>query len=306
MKTEVKLKIADIIISLQSEFPLQWANKKEKIPRRFANFIYHGQCQPDIAIRVNIQKRLPSLFRARNLFITYHPEDNQENWRLLKKGSDYIFKSPLKDKKQVMLIDESLTKVSAYLLQGKNKKKAWHIEDIIYDFLQILLVSYFAKYKKGVFVHSVGVKDKKIQGLLFAGRSGTGKSTTARLWHNYSQALVLNDDRVIVRKNEGRFFIYGSPWHGDFSDYLNTRTESAPLKKLFFIRHARKNTALAIKPGQAFRLLYPVIFPAFWNKGWLENIISLSWDLVNSVHVLDLGFVNNKSVISYVRKLCGK
>mgnify|MGYP001566702602 CR=1 FL=1 len=306
MKTIVKLKIADIIIEAKSKFGLQALTEEEerqRVAERFNNFFYNGNGKPDIRIKVEIVNKLPAISQTKHIFTTYHFQDGSENWRLLKKGSAYIYKSPLKEKKQVMLVNGSFDKVTAYLLPKKQKGKVWQINDIIYDFLQVLLINYFALHKKGIFVHSIGVKDLDGLGLLFAGKSGAGKSTTARIWHKHSKAMVLNDDRIIVRKLNGRFFIYGSPWHGEFSDYLESRIESAPLKKLFFIHHAPKNSVRVISQKWAFNLLYPAFFPPFWDKGCLENTASFCQDLLKNVTCYNLGFVNNKRVIGFVRKI---
>jgi hypothetical protein len=282
-------------------------SKKEARERdadeRFKNFFYSGKKKPHIRIKVNIVDKLPELAEAKDLFITYHPYDQEENWRLCKIDSGYIYKSPLENKKQLAIINDTFDRVEIYLLPNDQKGSVWQIDDIIYDFLQVLLINYFALRREGIFIHSIGLKDLNGKGLLFAGKSGCGKSTTAKLWHSHSRAMVLNDDRVIARKIKGRFFIYGSPWHGDFQDYLYSRVESAALEKMFFIHHAPKNTAKRITSKKAFNFLYPALFPTFWQKGNLENIISFSKDLLKNVPCFRLGFVNNKKVIQFVRKI---
>ncbi len=306
MKTEVKLKIADIIIEMQSDFALEQLTKEEQrleVAERFKNFFHNGRQKPHIRIRVEIVDRLPQVRKTEPVFITYHFEDGSENWRLLKKDNAYIYKCPLKDKKQLMLVNETFDRVTAYLKPKKDKGRVWNISDIIYDFLQVLLINYFALKKGGIFTHAIGVKDLDGEGLLFAGKSGSGKSTTARLWHKHSKAMVLNDDRIIVRKRNGKFFIYGSPWHGEFSDYLASRIESAPLEKLFFIHHSSKNGVKWISEKTAFSLLYPALFPTFWDKECLENTVSFCQDLIRSVPCYSLGFVNDKRVIRFVRKI---
>ena len=222
---------------------------------------------------------------------------------MLKRRKGYIYSCPLEEKKQVMLVNETFDRVTAYLLSKKGKGQVWKTTDIIYDFLQVLLINYFSQRNQGIFTHSVGVKDLDNQGLLFTGKSGCGKSTTARLWHRHSQAMVLNDDRIIVRKNNGKFFIYGCPWHGEFSDYLSSRIESARLAKLFFIHHSSKNIVKPILEKTAFQLLYPAMFPVFWDKENLSNIVSFCQDLVKSVPCFSLGFVNNKRIIKFVRRI---
>lgn len=301
----IKLKIADVIIQMESRFPIQRLSEEERklqISERFNNFFYSGKEKPHISIEAQIVDKLPEIYDAKPLFITYHFQDKSENWRLLKKADSYIYKSPLEDKKQLMLVNRDFDRVTAYLLPRKNKGKVWTVNDIIYDFLQVLLINYFAQRKEGIFTHSVGIKDLDGAGLLFAGKSGAGKSATARLWHKHSKAMVLNDDRIIVRKHNNKFFIHGSPWHGEFSDYLASRIESARLKKLFFIHHAPRNIAKRILEKKAFGLLYPALFPTFWDKERLENIVSFCQDLIKNVACYSLGFVNDKRIIDFVRK----
>lgn len=341
---KINLKIAGTIIQLQSRFPqeqLTEEKQKGQAAERFDSFFYKGNQKPDILIDIEVVDKLPNISNTKPVFITYHFQDKKENWRLLKQGNSYIYKCPLDDKRQVVLVNKDFDKAHAYLLPKKNKSqchceeprryigaarqsqnrdcfaiarndkkgisrqfhksKVWNITDIIYDFLQVLLINYFAYRNQGIFTHSVGIKDLDGSGLLFAGKSGAGKSTTARLWHKHSKAMVLNDDRIIIRKINNKFVMYGSPWHGEFSDYLASRVDSAALKKILFIRHFSKNIATAIPPKQAFSRLYPALFPAFWDKNCLGNIAAFCDDLIKNVPCYNLGFVNNKEVIDFVR-----
>lgn len=302
----VKLKIADFVIKLESDFPAEQFIKGYQsfdLPTRFENFLYNGNGGADIKIKINLVNKLPKIKDTRDIFITYHFQDNRENWRLMRKGKYYIYKSHLKSKKQFMLINRTFDRITAYLLPKNDKSCVWSIGDIIYDFLQVLLINYFALHKKGIFVHSIGVKDVNGKGLIFVGKSGSGKSTTARLWHKHSKAMVLNDDRIIVRKLNGSFFIYSSPWHGEFDNYIVSKINSAPLNKLFFIYHSSHNTVRRISEKEAFNLFYPAIFPTFWDRKCLENIVSFSQDLVKNAPCYNLGFVKDRKIISFVRKI---
>jgi len=305
MEYRVKLKIADIVIQMQSAFPFEQRTKeKKRLERfeRFQNFFYKGRQKPHITIQVNIVDKLPEIRQAQDIFITTHYISKNENWRLLKKNDFYIYKCPLEAKKQLMRVNPAFDKVNAYLLPKKNKARAWNFTDIIYDFLQVLLINHLALRRQGIFTHSVGIKDLEGKGLLFTGKSHAGKTTLARLWYNHPKAMVLNDDRIIIRKIKKRFFIYSSPWHGAFSDYLSSKIESAPLEKIFFIYHSPENKIKIISKKSALNLLYPCLFPTFWDKNCLENIVSFCQDLLSSVPCYRLGFVNNKRVIGFVRK----
>lgn len=306
MLTKAVLKIADIIIRMESRFPLEQLTKEEQRfedTAQFKNFFYGEKKDPHIVIKIEIVDRLPQIRKTEPVFIARHFEDGSENWRLLKKGNTYIYKCPLKDKKPLILINETFDRVTAYLLPKKDKGRIWDPADIIGQFLQVLLINYFALNKKGVFTHAAGVKDLDGKALIFSGKSGCGKTTTARLWHKHSKVMVINDDRIIVCKVKGKFLAYGSPWIGEFSDDPLSRTESAPLEKLFFIYHSLKNTVRRISGKEAFNLLYPALFPTFWDRGCLENIVSFCEDLVKNIPCYSLGFVNDKRVINFVRKV---
>jgi len=75
------------------------------------------------------------------------------------------------------------------------------------------------------------------------------------------------------------------------------------LDKIFFIYHASKNTVREVSKKEAFNLLYPAIFPTFWDKKCLENIASFCQDLIKDIPCYSLGFVNDERVIRFVRKI---
>jgi len=306
---------------MNSKFELEQFSEEEKkmhMQNRFNSFFHKGARKPDIVIDVNIVNKLPQVSNAEKLFITNHFQDGKENWRLLKKGKEYIYISAVEDKRQLMKIESTFDKVAAYLLP-KNEKSAvikdkrelirkkkgmfWDPSDIVYDFLQVLMISYFAQRNEGIFIHSVGIKDLDKKGYIFAGRSGCGKSTMARLWDKHTKAMVLNDDRIIVRKSNGKFIAYGSPWHGEFGDYLESRIEAAPVKRIHFIYHARENKYEELSGKKAFNLLYPALFPTFWDKHGIMNISSFAQDLILKIPSVSMGFVKNKKIVDYIRKI---
>ena len=316
----IKLKIAQVIIQMDSRFPIELIEENKKpligekekpiigekqqlIIDRLNSFFYNGKAKPDIIIQVDIVDKFPKINKGKSIFTTFHFQDGRENWRLFKKRNGYVYTCPLKGKEHLMLVNKTFDRVKAYLLPKEEAGYVWAAADIIYDFLQVLLINYFAQRNEGIFTHAIGIKDLDKKGVVFAGESGAGKSTTARLWHKHSKATVLNDDRIIVRKFKSKYIIYGSPWHGEFSDYLISKIDSAPLKKLFFIYHSSKNISRKISGKEAFSFLYSALFPTFWDKDSLGNIASFCQDLVKNVPCYRLGFVNDKKVIGFVKKI---
>jgi hypothetical protein len=309
MKTEFRLKIADVIIGFRSEYPLEAMDAPERrflSAGRFDGTAYEGRGRSHIVVDVKVVPRLPRLGRAKLVFKTCHYQDGEENWRLWEKEGGFIFTCSLRERKQLMKVNRSFDRVTAYLLARPRKGRLWDVSSIIYDFLQVLMIVHLAQRREGVFLHAAGIKDSAGRGMIFAGKSTAGKSTTAKRWHREPGAAVLNDDRVIVRKRGGRFRMYGSPWHGDFFDYIASCPETGPVDDMFFIRHAGANAVAPIALEKIIERLYPVTFPAFWDKTCLENILDFCQDMARNVPCFDLGLRKGPSSIAFVRRFMKK
>lgn len=89
---------------------------------------------------------------------------------------------------------------------------------------------------------------------LFQGKSGTGKSTHARLWiRNVAGAELLNDDNPIVGiRPDGTARAYGSPWSGKTPCYRNL---SAPVGAFVRIVRGRENELRRLTPLRAYASL---------------------------------------------------
>lgn len=306
MKSEVRLKIADIIVEMKSDFPIERMSKVEwKIQKieLYNRCIYKGDKPSHIRIDVEMVSDLQDISKAKPLFIHHHPEDGRENWRLVKEGSAYMLKCTYDAKEQLMVVNEDFDRAIVYLKPKLDGAWVWHYTNLVFDFVQSLLINYMAKNSLGVVTHSAGIKELDGRGLLFNGKSGAGKSTTAKLWYEHSDATVINDDRIIVRKIGGKYIIYGSPWHGDFSYYTSREVESAPLEKVFFIHHSPENTVERISSVESFSLLYSNIFPTFWDKDCLEKTASFCQALIENTCCYSLGFRNDAAVVGFVRGL---
>ena len=75
---------------------------------------------------------------------------------------------------------------------------------------------------------------------LFTARSGTGKSTHTRLWREVfgERAVMINDDKPLIKIDDSGIFVYGTPWNGKHR--LGTNA-SAPLKAICILERAETN-----------------------------------------------------------------
>ena len=151
------------------------------------------------------------------------------------------------------------------------------------------------------FLHASGVKCAKDEGLVFCGNSGSGKSTMARIWLKNRSGTVLNDDRIIVRRSQGRFIAYGCPW------YLKSKKlvshEKLEIRKLFFLRHSKHNYVKPIEKKAAFwKLIRQAYFPV-WDKEAASKSISFIQDLSQELRCFELGFRPTPEIIDFIRNI---
>ncbi len=92
------------------------------------------------------------------------------------------------------------------------------------------------------------------QGYLFIAKSGTGKSTHARLWRERfgNRVIMINDDKPLVGIRDGEVFAFGTPWDGKHR--LSTNM-SAKLRAIFALGRAIKNFASELDGWQGYRHL---------------------------------------------------
>ena len=75
---------------------------------------------------------------------------------------------------------------------------------------------------------------------LLSGPCGMGKSTHTRLWQEtFGEGVHLfNDDKPALRRVDGRWFAYGTPWAGKHGLNINMKV---PLAGICFLKQAEEN-----------------------------------------------------------------
>ena len=94
---------------------------------------------------------------------------------------------------------------------------------------------------------------------LFTAKSGTGKSTHTRLWRELlgSRAVMVNDDKPLIRVSETGAVAYGTPWDG--KHHLSSNT-AVPLKAACILERAAENRICAITPSEALPMLLQQVY----------------------------------------------
>ena len=94
-------------------------------------------------------------------------------------------------------------------------------------------------------------------GIAFSAESGTGKSTHTNLWiKNYPGTYILNDDAPALRRVDGIWYMYGTPWAGTTGINANVRV---PAKALVFLERSPTNEIGDVSTIEAIRRIFEAI-----------------------------------------------
>jgi hypothetical protein len=147
--------------------------------------------------------------------------------------------------------------------------------------LDELLITHRLAREQAIELHGCGIIVRQTgAAYLFAGHSGAGKSTTARLWTSQERVEILSDDRIIVREDSGDIFMYGTPWHGEAHFALPKR---APLQRIFVLEHGQGNVLKRLTRSQMVAELFARSFVPFHRHEYVDSALSFLERVADSV-----------------------
>jgi hypothetical protein len=288
---EVKVQIAGLrlaVVGVSSDWT--WSDREH-----FDAF--QGEAPPDVLITVHVGRPRKSL-AAKDLVRSVEGLRNvyldETTWSL--EFCPYrreIY--PQRPPYQVLTFDRHFTAGDLYVsVDLAVERPDFNLGLFLLDLLPAMLA-----FRGGAMVHAAGISDGD-QGLVFAGHSGAGKSTLAALWGQHGGVRVLNDDRTILRRNDGRWWVYSVPGMGDVRSGSD---HGAELEAAFVISHSGENRARRLTEGEAAVSLLTHISLPQYDCQTVDAGLDLLEDLVASVPVYELGFVPNLSAIAFIREV---
>jgi len=132
-----------------------------------------------------------------------------------------------------------------------------------------LFVNWLARFGD-IILHASGISiDDK--GYAFAGPAGVGKSTLAELLSKKPGLTVLGEDQVVLRYLDGRFWIFGTPWH---ENPAMCSPMGVPLEKMFFLERDLQPGIVPVKPVEGFTKILQTAFIPFYRQDLLPGILN--------------------------------
>jgi len=240
---------------------------------------------------------LPDLHRSELLF-------DGRSWALYRDGDGYFIalasRAPDVPPAWIARIDSSYTRGTVFCdeLLVLDEGGVRSLVNPVLNRLDQLLLMYILARRQGALIHSAGAVIGG-GGVVFAGRSGAGKSTIARQFQAAGGTALLSDDRIVVRKVDGVYSAYGTPWAGDAQIALN---RSAPLRAVCFLHHGQVNRVERVNPRDAFEKLVPMVSIPWYDRVAIEQITSFCEALTREIPSYDLHFVPTAEVAGFIEK----
>ncbi|MGN1376453.1 MAG: hypothetical protein ACI4V5_07850 [Prevotella sp.] len=168
----------------------------------------------------------------------------------------------------------------------------------------IMLAYAFAGTKKqALLVHASLVRHGG-KGYAFVAQSGTGKSTHTSLWLKHIPGCdLMNDDNPVIRIENGKPFIYGSPWSGKTPCY---RQVKAPLGAITRIDRATKNSIEKLRPVQAFASLLPCCSTMKWDEKLYNEYCNTLTEIIKTTNIYTLHCLPDKEAAILCNKEISK
>ncbi|RLQ96346.1 hypothetical protein [Falsibacillus albus] len=155
--------------------------------------------------------------------------------------------------------------------------------------LMNLYSSFLVHHQWGLLIHSSCVLENE-KGHIFAGHSGSGKSTAAML---STPRMLLSDEATIVKISSNGAMIYNSPFRSDIA--AEQKEGIFRLYSIQILHQAVKNEKLPVAKADAVIKLMDKIF--YWPYSPVETkmIMNLLIMLVRNVQVNELYFQKNNT-----------
>lgn len=161
----------------------------------------------------------------------------------------------------------------------------------------------------GFCLHSsaIAVDNKAV---LFAAKSGTGKSTHTRLWREYfgeDKAVMINDDKPAIRlMDDGVFYAYGTPWSGKTD--LNTNVK-VPLEAIVLLERSDTNWIKPVGRREAVMQIYVhALKPEDGDKDKTEKLMDIVGKTAEKIPVYRMGCTISEEAVklAYETTISGK
>jgi len=264
---KMKLTVARLSIALNLNENLI----RLKIPDSHRNFLEGSTAEGEHAsavfneLKINLKNK-PFITRDSELASLCKTEI-WELWRT--RSGEFLFIAPRLKPKRWALVDPEFCSGNLYLgSTNNNGEGVFPLQNLDMR----IFVNWLANYND-LILHAAGAAIGG-KGYAFIGSSGSGKSTLAETLFKQNHVTILGEDQVVLRYFDGRFWIFGTPWH-ERPEMCSTT--GVPLEKLFILDRESNQVISNLSPSASItRILQTAFIPYYRHDRLLPLIDRLS------------------------------
>ena len=291
MLKEVFLNIADFIICLRSksEAPLF-------IENGYKNFLVEKPFE-NIDINIEVFDHIPNeILKSEKKKIYSAVMDDKALWEISEAENELRFdifqQKSSTEIQQIAFCDKSYGNWKIFTSSFENEDGNIGICPLLYP-MGPLIMYYLTVKNDAIMIHASGVFDGE-KGRIFSGFSGVGKSTMGNIWQTEGSELI-NDDRLIIRKKKDGFYFYNTPM------FYEDKPKKAKLDEIYLPYHHPENILESLNGIKAVASLMSYCIQHGYDKSIISHHLNVISQICAAVPVSKLGFVPNKSVISFLK-----
>ena len=278
----LQLRIAEFNIELTS-------TSKLELDEGYDHFIVKQS--PYINIFIACFAGFPQGLSLKSNDLVFEATNDQQKFYSIYKQSDRLIFILYNQKKintvqQIGYLDASFSHWKIFS-QGINGV----IQPMVYPMGPILL-HYITLQSDAAMMHASCAFDG-INGRLFSGFSGSGKSTISKIWAD-AGSQIINDDRLIIRYQQDAYYVYNTPM------YYSDRSKKASLNSIFLISHAPENKIKRLKGAEAITKVMAFSIQNNFDPFWVEKRLQFFSKLCDQISIYSLGFVPSENVVKFI------
>lgn len=243
-----------------------------EIPLAGMAFYYTGKLQADFSFIIEEQNQ-----EEAGQYIWGSDQFAFPTYLYERKSGDYDWITKQRDRTPGMSVRISRDWTQFTLYEdhtGTNGERAFHELGSLF--------SYAVLNRHACVLHGV-VMEYQGRGILVLARAGTGKTTHTRMWRDRN-ALIINGDRCLCRKQDGVWYAYGMPWSGSSGEYINRRV---PVSCIVNLNRGEVNTVKPMPLYDRTICLMQRIFAPAWPGELQTRAFDLCDELAAEIPMLD-------------------
>lgn len=139
-------------------------------------------------------------------------------------------------------------------------------------------------------------------GILFAGPSGAGKTTQAKLWERFRNARIICNDRTLLRKQDGNWHSYGYPMDGS-QPVRSGEVHVAGCIVLVKQSQNGKSSIERLRAGKAMAQLMPQLVIDWWSENARNQAAENLFLLLKEMPVYQLTATMDERAVACLEKI---